>query len=182
VAPAADVRAAVAALRGEIVAGVEVLEREVPFVLGLPAGAPRLFLHGRLDLLVRRDDVDVVRDYKYAAADPAAVANHGPQLAAYQLAVLGGGAERVAAELVFLRGGPVVRPVPPLDREAEEAALVEAGDRLARALAVGTADAFPRRPPDPAACAALGCGHVRRCWSAAVTRTASGPPSDSAAS
>jgi len=98
------------------------------------------------------------------------------------LAVHAAGAPRVDAELVFLRGGPAVRALPPLDVGAEEAALVAAGSALGAALADGRPDAFPRRPPDAAACHALGCGYVRRCWAGAATGTACCRPTDSVAS
>jgi len=161
---AADLRAATAALRGEIAAGLAIVGREVPFVLALPAGTPRVFLHGRLDLLARRGPAHVVRDYKYARPAPASVESYAPQLGAYQLAVRESGAAEVEAELVFLRGGPVVRRLPPLDARREAAELVDAGVALGRGLASGAIDAFPRRPEAPAACERLGCGYVRRCW------------------
>ena len=111
----------------------------------------------------------MIRDYKYARAGPASVENHAPQLAAYRLAVLAAGATAADAELVFLRGGTVVRPLPLLDAAAEEAALVRAGAQLGTSLATGTIAAFPRTPAEPALCEALGCGYVRRCWGGAVT-------------
>jgi len=161
---AADLRAAAVALRGEIAAGLAIVGREVPFVLALPAGAPRVFLRGRLDLLARRGPAHVVRDYKYARPTAASVERYAPQLGAYELAVGAAGAAAVETELVFLRGAPVVRRLPPVDARDEEAALVEAGVALGQALASGAMDAFPRRPEDPAACERLGCGYVGRCW------------------
>src|SRR5204863_1031239 len=127
----------------ETAAGMEVVGREIPFVLALP----RLFLHGRIDVLARRDGVHVVRDYKYARSTEGAVENYAPQLGAYRLSVLAAGGGPVEAELVFLRGGTTVRPVPCLDAAREEAALVEAAARLGRALASGAPDAFLRTPP-----------------------------------
>src|SRR5207247_1481222 len=127
---AADLRAAAAALRGEIAAGLAIVGREVPFVLALPAGAPRVFLRGRLDLLARRGPAHVVRDYKYARPTAASVERYAPQLGAYELAVGAAGAAAVETELVFLRGAPVVRRLPPVDARDEEAALVEAGAAL----------------------------------------------------
>src|SRR5439155_10441907 len=161
---AADLRAATAALRGEIAAGLAIVGREVPFVLALPAGAPRVLLHGRIDLLARRGRAHVVRDYKYARPAVTSVENYAAQLGSYQLAVRAAGAAAVEAELVVLRGGPVVRRLPPLDAAEEEAALVDAGVALGQALATGAPDAFPRRPEDPGACERLGCGYVQRCW------------------
>ena len=117
----------------------------------------------------------MVRDYKYAAPSPDVDVAHGAQLAAYRLAVRAAGVAVVDAELVFLRGGPTVRRLPPLDAAAEEAALVDAGARLGTALAAADVDAFPRAPGAPVECQALGCGYVRRCWRGATGRAA-GPP------
>ena len=152
-------------------------------MLALPAGAPRVLLHGRIDLLARRGRAHVVRDYKYARPAATSVENYAAQLGAYQLAVRAAGAAAVEAELVFLRGGPVVQRLPPLDARREEGELVEAGVALGQALAAGAIDAFSRRPEDPGACERLGCGYVRRCWGlVSLTRTASSRPSGSAAS
>jgi hypothetical protein len=148
-------------------------------VLPLPARSPRLFLHGRIDLLGRRDGTLVVRDYKYARPAAAALEAYGAQLGAYRLAAGGAGVE---AEIVFLRGGTEVRRLPALDAEHEARTLVEAADALGAAVAVAGPTGFPQGPASPAVCATLGCGYVRRCWGAGVTRTASDPPSDSAAS
>jgi len=184
VAPlATDVRTAVAALRDDVAAGLEIVGREVPVVLALPRGTPRVFLHGRIDLLARRAGALVVRDYKYVRAATASVETYASQLGAYRLAA-GPGA---AGEIVFLRGGTVVTPLPPIDDAAEATELVRAADALGGALADGTVAAFPRTPAAPSVCAALGCGYVRRCWPRsftvdAATRRASGRRSCSAAS
>jgi hypothetical protein len=158
--------------------------REVPFVLPLPAASPRVFLHGRLDLLARRGGALVVRDYKYARASAEALARHAPQLGAYRLAVHAVTGGEVEGEILFLRGGPAVRPLPALEPAAEAASLVEAGVALGAARAAGDPEAFARRPPAPEACEALGCGYVRRCWGApaAANRRAPAPRSGSGAS
>ncbi len=181
---AVDLGAAAVRLREDVADGLEILGREVPFVLPLPAGRPRVFVQGRIDLLARQGGVHVVRDYKYTAPGGAAVAQHAAQLAPYRLAVLAAGAAAVEAELVFLRGGTVVRRLPALDAAAEEAALVEAATALGAATAAGEPSAFPQTPPGRDACEALGCGYVPRCWGrvVALTGRGSGPPSDSAAS
>jgi ATP-dependent helicase/nuclease subunit A len=171
----ADLRLAARALAAELAAGLELIGREVPFVLPLPRAEPTLFLHGRLDVLARRAGRHVVRDFKYAKPSDGAVAQYGAQLAAYQLAVLGAGAAHADAELVFLRGGTTVRTLPPIDPAGEEAALVGAGAALGRALADGTPEAFPKTPETARVCEALGCGYVGRCWGGTVTRTADGP-------
>src|SRR5262249_8922131 len=127
-----DLVHAAAALASECAAGLEIVAREVPFVLALPRGEPRIFLHGRLDVAVRRAGRVVVRDYKYARPAADAVVVHGPQLGAYRLAVGASAGSPVDAELVFLRGGLAIRPLPPLDAEAEARALVDAGDGVAQ--------------------------------------------------
>jgi ATP-dependent helicase/nuclease subunit A len=169
-----DLRQAARTLAGELAAGLELVGREVPFVLPLPRREPRLFLHGRLDVLARRAQRHVVRDYKYAAPSDAAVAAYGPQLGAYRLAVLAAGADAVDAELVFLRGGTAVRALAALDADAEEHALVESGARLGQALADGGPEAFGKKPAARGECEALGCGYVRRCWGRDLTRRAAG--------
>src|SRR5207244_10516677 len=76
---AADLRAATAALRGEIAAGLALVGREVPFVLALPAGAPRVFLHAPLDLPARRAPGHGVRDSEYARPAHPSVESSAPQ-------------------------------------------------------------------------------------------------------
>jgi len=168
VALAADLVAAARVLRAEVAAGLAIVGREVPFVLALPAGARRVVLQGRIDLLARRGDDLLVRDYKYAAATPDGGARSADQLDAYRLAVATAEGARVGAELVFLRGGPAVVPLPPLDLARVRTDLAEAGVALGDALADGAAEAFPKAPPARNACEALGCGYVRRCWGGAA--------------
>ena len=179
---ATDLRAAVRALAAELSAGLEVVGREVPFVLPLPRREPQLFLQGRLDVLARRAGRWVIRDFKYATPSDTAVAQYGAQLGAYQLAVHAFGAAAVDAELVFLRGGTTVRALPAIDAAAEEATLIETGARLGAALAENGPEAFPKKPESPAVCEALGCGYVVRCWGRPVTRTASGSRTRTSAS
>ena len=169
---ATDLIAAVRALRAELAAGLEITGREVPFVLALPRGTPRVFLHGRIDVIARRNGSWVVRDYKYARVSDAAVESYAAQLAAYRLAVSAAERVDVEAELVFVRGGSAVRRVAPADATGEEAALVRAAMQLWHALSSGAVAAFPRRPPAPAACETLGCGYVRRCWRGEATADA----------
>jgi hypothetical protein len=134
---AADLRVAARALADELAAGLELVGREVPFVLPLPRHEPKLFLHGRLDVLVRRAGRYVVRDFKYARPGDGAAAQYGAQLGAYRLAILAAGVESADAELIFLRGGtrrsgPACRRSTP---PAEEAAARSRRARHARARA-----------------------------------------------
>src|SRR5581483_1722491 len=174
----ADLVAAAASLRADVAGGLVVVARELPFVLPLRAGDTEVFLHGRIDLLARRSGALVVRDYKYAAPGPEGAARYAAQLAPYRLAVAAGGVP-AAAEIVFLRGGTVVEPLPPIDGDAERAALARAAVALAGADARGGAEAFPRGPDTVADCEALGCGYVRRCR---LTRRAPDSRYDRAAS
>ena len=124
----------------------------------------------------------MVRDFKYAAPSDAAIAQYGPQLGAYQLAVLAAGADAVDAELVFLRGGTSVRALAAIDPASEEAALVESAGILGRTLADGTPDAFAKGPETRRVCETLGCGYVGRCWGRDVIRTTADPRTDTVAS
>lgn len=169
-----DLVAALALLAAEAARGIEILGREVPFVLPLPSAQPRVLLEGRIDVVARRGDEIVVRDYKYAPASAAGAATYAAQLGSYALAVPRGQTP-VATEVVFLRGGPVVWPLTKVDPAGEEAAILSAADALAAARAAGTIEAHPRRPPDPAVCRELGCGYVRVCWRPAVSDRATRP-------
>jgi ATP-dependent helicase/nuclease subunit A len=166
-----DLGAAAGALRAEVSRGLAIVGREVPFVLPLPASRPRVFLQGRIDLLARRAGRLVVRDYKYAVPTRAAAAQYADQLDAYRLAV----GEDADAEVMFLRGGVAVEALPAIARPDAERTLVEAADALGAAMASTDASAFPKRPPDAAACAGLGCGYVRRCWGAGAYRRGTDP-------
>jgi hypothetical protein len=70
---------------------------------------------------------------------------------------------------VFVRGTPRLVPLPPLDARRTEGALLDAGRALALVIGERDAEAFPRRPTDPAECRALGCGFVRRCFGRGAT-------------
>jgi ATP-dependent helicase/nuclease subunit A len=166
----ADLDAAIAFVRREVADGLTVLAREEPVVIAMPAATPELVLYGRIDVLARRDGALVVQDYKYAEASPARVREYGDQLAAYRLAVERRTGEAVAGEIVFVRGTPSVASLPPLDAAATEAALLARGRALAAVAGRREAEALPRAPEAPAACRALGCGFVGRCWRTDVRR------------
>jgi hypothetical protein len=140
-------------------------------------------VRGRIDLLARRAGRWVVVDFKYATPSERSVAGYAAQLATYRLAVARGWGGPVEGELRFVRGGATTRALPPCDLDDEAAQIAGAGRALGDALRGGTAGEFPKKPDGAAACTALGCGFVRRCWGAgAVTRRAADPPSDSVAS
>ncbi|HWQ00095.1 MAG TPA: 3'-5' exonuclease, partial [Vicinamibacterales bacterium] len=160
----ADLAAAAPLLRDDGASELEIMAREEPVVLALPAAVPELVLHGRIDVLVRRCGRLVVRDYKYAPATDGHLTEYAAQLAVYRLAVARATGEPAAGEIVFLRGTPRVVALPGLDDAAVEAELLAAGRALAAVHERRDANAFPRGPASPAACDALGCGFVRRCW------------------
>jgi len=70
-------------------------------------------------------------------------------------------ARRVEAEIIFLRGAPrvVAVPIPPPDEIRVRLAAI--GEALRNARTLGD---YPRKPAGPAACRALRCGYVPRCW------------------
>jgi hypothetical protein len=160
-----DLVAASALVQREQTAGLVMLAREEPIALGIPASAPEVVLHGRIDVLARRGGALVVQDYKYAEPSAAAAAEYGEQLAAYRLAVRRRTGEEVAGELVFVRGAPRIVALPPLDAARMEAALLAAGRGLAAVAGRRDLEAYPRGPESPDACERLGCELVRRCWS-----------------
>jgi hypothetical protein len=136
--------------------------REVPFCVAVDA-SPTVYVHGRIDVVGERDGGLVIRDYKYARAsddaDPYRV-----QLEAYALAVAAAEPGRpIAAEIEWLRA-PGGRIVVAIDVEAARARLRTAGSALAAAMAARRADAFPRAFDGPAACRAIGCAFVARCF------------------
>jgi hypothetical protein len=160
----ADLAAATALVRSEMAHGLEIVAREHPLVLALPAGSPELVLHGRIDVLARRSGQLVVQDYKYARASGAHAIEYAAQLDAYRLAVERDTGTGVAGEIVFLRGAPRIVSLPPLDAPTLEADLLAAGRALAAVAARRDRDAFPRHPVAPDVCEAMGCAYVRRCW------------------
>jgi ATP-dependent exoDNAse (exonuclease V) beta subunit len=173
-----DLGAATALVGRAIGDGLELVAREEAVTLGLPAAAPEVVLHGRIDVLGRRAGAFVVQDYKYAEATAARVVEYADQLAAYRVAVARLTDAPVGGEILFLRGSPCFVSLAPLDVPRAEAELLDAGRALGAVLGRRDADAFPRRPAAPEACRALGCGFVRRCWSARGTRVTDSAPGD----
>ena len=141
-----------------------VLGRELPFCLPL-AGAPRLFIRGRIDLVAARGTRLVVRDYKYARPAPDDDA-YRVQVEIYALAVAAAHPGRaVDAEIEYLRGAGE-RVGAALDLPAARERLCRVGTDLAAALAAGDASAFPKAYAVPTPCRALGCAFISRCFAA----------------
>ena len=162
----ANLAAATALVRSELAQGLEIVAREQPVVLAVPAASPELVLHGRIDVLARRRGQLVVQDYKYARASSAHAIEYAAQLDAYRLAVERDTGTGAAGEIVFLRGTPRIVTLPPLDAAALEAELLAAGRALAAVAGRRDGDAFARGPARPDICEAMGCAFVRRCWDA----------------
>jgi ATP-dependent helicase/nuclease subunit A len=134
-----------------------IIGREIPFMLN---PAPGLFVRGQIDLIAHAGDRLIVRDYKYATAADAR--RYQLQMECYALAAITAldGAP-VVAQIAALRENPEVIDVPLPAPDTIRARLGALGEELASARRDHT---YPRKPPDAAACHALGCGYVARCW------------------
>jgi ATP-dependent exoDNAse (exonuclease V) beta subunit len=139
------------------------LHRELPFTLRLTQpGGPELLLRGQIDALLLERDLATVIDYKLSQArDPE---RYAAQLDAYALAAheVVRGAFPVRTGIVFLKspGAPFSeRAAPgPAGLAAVRARLLEAASAIAGGRRTGL---WPK--VEPARCAELGCGFVRRC-------------------
>jgi ATP-dependent exoDNAse (exonuclease V) beta subunit len=135
----------------------QVLAREVPFMLN---PAPRLFIRGQIDVLLKTVDTIVVRDYKYATKSDAS--RYQIQLECYVLAV----AEhfptsRIETQIVTLRDEASVITLPTPSASAIKAKIAELGDRLGQAARNSD---YGMAPANAAVCKALRCGYRARCW------------------
>jgi hypothetical protein len=145
--------------------------RELSFCLPL-RGATELFVRGRIDILAERTSRLVVRDYKYAP--PAADGEtYRLQLEIYALAVAAAYPGRaIDVEIEWLRA-PGGRLGVPVALTTARARVEEVGAALATALVERTAAAFPQAFTAPAACTAIGCSFVARCFAATAPRPGS---------
>jgi len=145
-------RYAVATRASETVVG-----REIPFMLN---AVPGLFVRGQIDLIAHAGGRLIVRDYKYSTAADAL--RYQIQMECYALAAMTAldGAP-VIAQIVALRENPEVIDVPLPAADTIRARLGALSEHLAVARRDHT---YPRKPPNAAACHALGCGYVARCW------------------
>jgi len=137
--------------------GEMILGREVPFMLHV---GETLFVRGQIDVIARAKDQLIVRDYKYAKS--ADVPRYQVQMECYALAMTTASrGVKVAAEIVALRDNPAVVEVALPQADAIRGRLGKLGDELAAAR---RANDFPKKPAKAAACRALGCGYIARCW------------------
>jgi ATP-dependent helicase/nuclease subunit A len=143
-------------------AGAPGARREAPFFLRLEDGGFTLFVRGRIDLLADDGARIVVGDYKYARAGEH---DYRVQMKCYALAAREAYPERkVEAEIIYLRERAERRVLELEPAAAMREHLLALGRRMAAAAAAGVPAAYPMGPAAPAACHALGCGYVARCW------------------
>ena len=64
------------------------LRREVPFHLHIPGQTLELFIHGRMDAVVKQDETPVVIDHKYAHFDRHKEAGYEVPMAIYAMAAM----------------------------------------------------------------------------------------------
>ena len=140
------------------------LQREVPFSLCLQGEKLELFIRGRMDAVMMREDTPVVIDHKYTHFDRHKEAGYEIPMAIYALAAMRGlGSSHAEVQLSFLRG----RVYPTEIRTIGAADRVE--DRLLR-LAQAYVDrrhasdveAWPRIPREQ--CERARCGFRPFCW------------------
>jgi hypothetical protein len=80
------------------------LRREVPFHLHIRGEALELFIRGRMDAVIRRDETPVVIDHKYAHFDRHKEAGYEVPMAIYALAAMRAlGSPSAEVQLSFLR-------------------------------------------------------------------------------
>jgi ATP-dependent helicase/nuclease subunit A len=135
------------------------IEREVPFFLRA-SDDPELFVRGRIDVMCVTTSSVTIRDYKYAR--PSDSSAYQLQMEIYALAVAEAyGGREVSAELIFLREGPVVRPIELRALTAIQSQL----QVLAREfIAAQSSLEWIKRPSNVSACRRLRCGYIPQCW------------------
>jgi ATP-dependent helicase/nuclease subunit A len=135
----------------------QVIGREVPFMMNL---APRLFVRGQIDAIVRIGAGLLVRDYKYISHPE--TAHYQVQMECYALAVaMVNPGYPVEAELVALRSAPAPMRIalPSMNQIRED--LIGLGHEIAEAR---KSQDYPKKPVTRSQCFELGCGYVARCW------------------
>jgi ATP-dependent helicase/nuclease subunit A len=140
------------------------LRREVPFHLHIRGQALELFIGGRMDAVVRRDETPVVIDHKYAHFDRHKEAGYEVPMAIYALAAMRAlGSPHAEVQLSFLRSR-----VYPTERRTIRAAdrVEERLLQLAQAYVdrrhVSDAAAWPRIAREQ--CELARCGFRPFCW------------------
>ena len=140
------------------------LRREVPFHLHIRGQALELFIHGRLDAVVRQDETPVVIDHKYAHFDRHKEAGYEVPMAIYAMAAMRAmGSAQAEVQLSFLRS----RVYPTERRTIRAADRIEARLlQLAQAYVdrrhVSDAEGWPRIAREQ--CELARCGFRPFCW------------------
>ncbi|HEX9868791.1 MAG TPA: PD-(D/E)XK nuclease family protein, partial [Candidatus Tectomicrobia bacterium] len=140
------------------------LRREVPFHLHIRGQALELFIHGRLDAVVRQDETPVVIDHKYAHFDRHKEAGYEVPMAIYAMAAMHAmGSSHAEVQLSFLRS----RVYPTERRTIRAADRIEARLlQLAQAYVdrrhVSDAEGWPRIAREQ--CELARCGFRPFCW------------------
>jgi hypothetical protein len=140
------------------------LRREVPFQLHLRGVTLELFIRGRMDAVVSRDDTPVVIDHKYAHFDAHKEAGYDVPMAIYALAAMRTfGSPSAEVQLSFLRSRvyPTERRTVGAEDHVEARLL-----RLAQAYVdrrhASAVDAWPRIARQE--CELMRCGFRPFCW------------------
>jgi hypothetical protein len=140
------------------------LRREVPFHLHIRGEALELFIRGRMDAVIRRDETPVVIDHKYAHFDRHKEAGYELPMAIYALAVMRAlGSPSAEVQLSFLRSRvyPTERRTIRATDRVEERMLQLAQAYVERRHA-SDVDAWPRIAREQ--CELARCGFRPFCW------------------
>jgi ATP-dependent helicase/nuclease subunit A len=134
------------------------VERELPFIMHVQAGARDCFVRGRMDAVVSGDPPRVI-DYKYATWKNGTGTEYEIQMTAYCLALMkSSGVDRAAGELWYLKA-----PMRVIRREYTRA---EAEQRIAgvleRYLHSLSSGIWPMA--ERSYCDSVHCGFRERCW------------------
>jgi len=140
------------------------LRREVPFHLHIRGEALELFIRGRMDAVIRRDETPVVIDHKYAHFDRHKEAGYEVPMAIYALAAMRAlGSPSAEVQLSFLRSRvyPTERRTIRATDRVEERMLQLAQAYVDRRHA-SDVDAWPRIAREQ--CELARCGFRPFCW------------------
>jgi ATP-dependent helicase/nuclease subunit A len=140
------------------------LRREVPFHLHIRGEALELFVRGRMDAVIRRDETPVVIDHKYAHFDRHKEAGYDVPMAIYALAAMRAmGSPSAEVQLSFLRSRvyPTERRTICATDRVEERLLQLAQAYVDRRHA-SDVDAWPRIAREQ--CELARCGFRPFCW------------------
>jgi ATP-dependent helicase/nuclease subunit A len=140
------------------------LRREVPFHLHILGDTLELFVRGRMDAVISRDETPVVIDHKYARFDRHKEAGYEVPMAIYALAAMRAmGSPSAEVQLSFLRGRVYPtqrRTIHATDRVEER--LLELAQAYVDRRHARDVDAWPRIAREQ--CELARCGFRPFCW------------------